>query len=425
MNQKDRIAIAERLVREAGFISPDVGNIIGSRLPIRKTITAWGPDESGEVINPSVAIGLLEGSHHSELEISDSLRLLESKYGDVDIYVLAGAQLWALGTNGQAIASAGVTRLVNKEGPWTVINPDLIEKILRSNRQVHLEVKVADGKRDSLFQSLEDLREEKVTSHEGQNLKLDSVIFYAVWRALARKEQAGNWQSWSTPLELTGAMANLARVGGFRPKTVLDPFMGAGDQLLGAVSRLPTVSKIFGFEIHPDLYRAAQVFMNTGKSYGMFNIAQTKENAELSNEDTFSANWPKVDMVIGTPPFGVKLGEPCLAPSFVTRDSEIAAIDKGIEALNPGGRMVMCTTRGWTFRGHDSAKLREAIANRVDINVAAIIGLPNVFPQTSVELCLVVIDKVPKGETYIAELGADWQEQLQPGSQLMQDIEAL
>lgn len=425
MTVHSQIAKAEIMVKRAGYISPDVGNIIGSRMAIRKALIAWGPDELGDVINPTIVVGILEGENSTELEISDTIGLLQSKYGKIETYVMTAEAIWTRVPGNRVVEVPEVTSVVETHEPWTVVNPGLVEKILRT----HGQVKIADAdpsrKLDLHFESLEKFKNLSVVTFEGQEIVISQGILYAVWQSLARDLaiKASGGHAWALPLEVSGAMAHLGMAGGYRPKTVLDPFMKSGEQLVQVVSRVPGISKLFGFELDQRLFRVSQVFLNSGNSYGMWDVTLTPENMTLANVDPFITEWPKVDLVVASSPWGTKLSEPCLAPSLVTRDAEVAAIDKACSALNPGGRLVICTTRGWTFRGNDSAKLRNSLISNPNLNVKAVIGLPRISPLTSVEFCLVVIEKAPGGETFVTELGADWAEQLKPGSQLMQELE--
>ena len=119
---------------------------------------------------------------------------------------------------------------------------------------------------------------------------------------------------------------------------------------------------------------------------------------------------------MSSPPFGIRLSEPVSLEFGRARDADVASIAWAAKALAPGGRAVLLTPRGWTFRSGASAQLRAWLAE--NYRVTGLIGLPAVSRLTGMPLLLLVLDALPTSQTVVADLSDDWKEQLAPGSEL-------
>ena len=77
-------------------------------------------------------------------------------------------------------------------------------------------------------------------------------------------------------------------------------------------------------------------------------------------------------------------------------------------------------SRGWTFRGGDAARYRAYLA--ANWRVAALIGLPaGAYAGTSVPSTILVVDRAEPGDTFVANLEANWAEELAPGGTVLTD----
>ncbi len=208
-----------------------------------------------------------------------------------------------------------------------------------------------------------------------------------------------------TASEVSSAMVQIAepRAG----DVVFDPFAGFGGLLLAAATHPSAIQgiEISGNDINPTAHAVAQRLLNL-----------LGHGGEVRWEDSTVKPWPQADIVMSAPPIGIKLNEATQLPFGQVRDMDVAAIAWAAEALKPGGRAVLLTSRGWTFRSGDAARLRSWLAE--NYHVAALIGLPSVSRSTTIPTLLTVIDKLPSSESIIADLTDDWQMQLAPSSEL-------
>lgn len=415
---KKKIETVERLLKEAGYIAPTIVNIVGSGLPITKAVVAFAANDDGEVAGFSVAVGIIEAELSKDPTfLQDAVRLLEGKFGTSSNFLLVNDVL--LEANGRELipVSAGIVRKEDSHDIWHIFDPELVARIIRDGLQ---EQKKTRGY-VTFFDLLETLNADDYLMFEGRKVTLAKGILFALWKQMARVDPNSGAAQWLTLPELNAVMADIA-LSGKRPLIIFDPFLGVGDTLVALASRLSGDPKFQGWEINRQTFANAKIFLNSGKEYGASNLQLDESNVELLCVDSFKEVWPKVDLLISNPPLGIRLTDPYSGPAFVTRDGEVAAIDKAINALKDGGRAVLLTSRGWTFKSGEAAKLREMISSRDDINVTAIIGLPSVLPGTSIEPCIVVFDRIPRTDTIVAELGADWQEQLQVGGPIWSEL---
>lgn len=93
-------------------------------------------------------------------------------------------------------------------------------------------------------------------------------------------------------------------------------------------------------------------------------------------------------------------------------------LDRIVQLLGRRGRAVLYLPAGVTFRA-TGQQYRSYLATRFWI--AAILGLPSgAVAGTGIRSVLMVIDKVPSTDTFVAHLGEDWASQLAPGGAALQ-----
>jgi hypothetical protein len=415
---KKKIQTVEGLLRGAGFLAPTVANIVGSGLPINKAVVAYAADGDGQVAGYSVAVGVIEeGLPLEPAFLQDAVRLLEGKFGTELNFLFVNDMM--MKSNGRELSpiTGEIARIDDFHDVWQIFDPELISRIIRDEIQQQRKTLGFTN----YFDVLETLTSEDLIIFEGRKISLSKGMLFILWKQVVRADSTSRAAEWLTWPELNAVMADIALLGK-QPLTIFDPFLGVGDTLVSLASRHSGNPKFQGWEINNQTFSTAKIFLNGGHEYGAYNMRLDQSNVTLLCADAYKKTWPKVDLVISAPPIRLRLTEPCLGPSFVTRDGEVAAIDKAVNALNVGGRAVLLTSRDWTSRSGDSAKLREMLSARSDINVTALIGLPSILPGSPIEPCLVVIDRIPKTDTIVAELGADWLEQLQVGGQIWSEL---
>jgi SAM-dependent methyltransferase len=197
------------------------------------------------------------------------------------------------------------------------------------------------------------------------------------------------------------------KVGG----TVLDPFCGTGSFLWAVMDRAMQFdgpSEFVGREINANMAELAAEIARTGPMLAFVEAA-----------DSFHSELPHADAIVTAPPFGGRLQERWqLASGGSTLELEVAAVDLCLRQLRPGGRAVFQLPSGFTF-WHSSESFRRYLAS--EFRVAALIGLPpGSTPGTNIRTVLLVVDRSVPGDTFVAQLGEDWQTQLSDGGAAMQ-----
>lgn len=189
------------------------------------------------------------------------------------------------------------------------------------------------------------------------------------------------------------------RVGG----TVLDPFCGTGSFLWAVVDRtgrtdLPV--EFVGYDVDQKVAEAAQAI---GRQEPLLTT--------IEHANAYEVTLPVAQVVITAPPLGLRMQAPhALLDGSSTADGEAAAVDLCLRALQPGGRAVFHLGAGFTFK-QALERYRQYLAS--EFRVAVLIGLPSgALPGTTIRSVLLVIDRAEPGETFIAQFGEDWEEQI-------------
>jgi len=228
------------------------------------------------------------------------------------------------------------------------------------------------------------------------------VLWQARRRAVAGFTDRMRWAGeHATATDIADAVARLLgnRLGG----TVLDPFCGIGNFLWAAVERAATLegpAELIGQDINADLADLAGQVARTAPLL-----------ANVTAGDSFETPLPTADCVITAPPFGIKMSRPwTLLDGAQARELEIAALDLSLRQLRLGGRSVVLMPNSITFR-QNLEPYRRFLAN--EFRVGALIGLPSgALTNTGLRAVLLVVDRAPAGETFVAQLGEDWRSQL-------------
>jgi hypothetical protein len=203
-------------------------------------------------------------------------------------------------------------------------------------------------------------------------------------------------------------------LGDVVPARVEDPFAGLGAFLWAVADRAieaNTVVQLSGTDVNISVVELASAVGALCPMPLQFRVG-----------DSFRAQDSEpVDAVLTQPPLGLRLPDPFqLSSGASTRDGELAAIDVALSRLKPGARAVLHISRGWTFRGGDAARYRAYLA--ANWRVAALIGLPTgVYAGTNIPSTILVVDRGHPGDTFVANLEANWAEELAPGGTVLSE----
>jgi type I restriction-modification system DNA methylase subunit len=190
-------------------------------------------------------------------------------------------------------------------------------------------------------------------------------------------------------------------------RDVLDPFCGTGSFLWEAVDHArengQRLNTVFGCD-------KSDRIVGLARSIGSVSPIPV----EITQADAFTAELPPSTCVVSAPPLGLRTSQPYeLLGGSRTHDGEYAAVDRILHLLTDGGRAVMHVGAGFTFRA-DGERFRRYVADH--FRVSAVIGCPQgAVPGSSIRSVLLVIDRSQPGDTFIAQLGEDWETQLGPG----------
>ncbi len=229
------------------------------------------------------------------------------------------------------------------------------------------------------------------------------VLWRAKRDALTEFASRGRHREFSSPRVVASAVSAL--VEKHLAGTVLDPFCGTGSFLWTALDRAAergVAAEFTGYEFDAQL---AELAAGIGRD--------APRHVVIEKGDSFQRDLADADVVVTAPPVGLSLADrhPLLDGS-TTSDGNVAALDKCVRALKPGGRAVLHIAHSFTFADRYAA-YRMFLAE--NFHVAALIGLPaGAITGTGVRSVLVVIDRTEPAETLVAHLGEDWETQLGP-----------
>ena len=184
-----------------------------------------------------------------------------------------------------------------------------------------------------------------------------------------------------------------------------DPTMGSASLLLHLrkYSNHPEYIKYYGQEMSQSTYNLARMNLML---HGVL-----PDNQHLRNADTLDADWPideenVFDIVVMNPPYSAHysansgfLADPRFSTYGVLppkSKADYAFLLHGFYHLKQTGTMTVFLPHGVLFRGAAEGKIRKKLLENGSID--AVIGLaPNLFYNTSIPVCIVVLKKKREG----------------------------
>ncbi|MBM2617885.1 N-6 DNA methylase [Actinoplanes sp. LDG1-06] len=330
--------------------------------------------------------------------------------GTADHYVVVDGTDWYR-------ADAGIQRLVRVDGPepppyggrGEIADVDFAVALLSDELW-----KVADRHRggERPIDPEEFLKLAGFRTHTGAWVPIrKETLWQARRRALVDFERRGREGGLFTSHKtIARAVAELA--GAKLTEDLLDPFCGAGSFLWDAVELAQRNGTGLRVARGYDLDRRT---VDVARS-----IAEVSPvPVEVVAADALEADLPRSACVVSGPPFGLRFSEPHeLMDGSKTRNGDSLLLDRLLRLLKPGGRAVLHLSLNITFRA-DVESYRRYLATH--FRVAAILGLPNgAVPGANVRTVLMVVDASEPGDTFVAQLGEDWETQLAPDGAALQ-----
>lgn len=404
-NNAESQAIEE--LRAAGYQVIERDRRTSGRLHRISDIVAWGPSRTGD-FGPLVSVEVKSRIRGDSMAGALSQLAASASAFGTEINLVFAEGEWLQ-------ADPGLMSLSPIDGPpscptnhGTLRDPGVLARLLDAQLWNLAEGFRATTRTPDAAALLEVLRSVSLNSDglvQGlmPGVLVPPTLFVRAWTAAASGQRDYAAES-STPFDVSEAMATIADV---RPgERAFDPFAGFGGSLAAlSLSTHGSEAILSGHELNPETQEAANALLSlTGK----FSV--------VAHMDSLASSWGSPNVIVSSPPLGLRLPEPIATPIGRTSDGDVAAIALSAEALKDDGRAVLLTTRGWTFRAGPAERLRRWLTGNV--SVTALIGIPPVLRITGVPLLITVIDKSAPGDTLVANLESDWREQLAPGGEL-------
>lgn len=404
MSELDRVHDVAQRLRDAGYAPVQEA----SRLPgttAQVDVLGWAPNSADELV-PWVAVEVKKtGSPDVALP---QLSRIRDTLGTVEHYVVVNDNWFRTGPSVRDTEAVDGPGTPENAGRGVVVDEGLATSLIQD--RVRIPARGASSARSELESFVASAA---TSAADGIALVGDSTVVpvepTVLWRArrsaladLADRDPiAGQLAS---PPAVATAIAELLgdRLGG----DVVDPFCGAGAFIWSVADRAIREGRqvtIQARDISNEIVGVAAMIGSTAPV-----------EVAIAQADSFRDTVPLADVVVSAPPFGLRLAEPYeLVDGTSTKSGDLASIDVAIRALRPGGRAVLQLPPGFTFRGGADQRYRDYLASNV--RVAALIGCPagSAF-GTSIPTVLLVIDKRSPSETFVAQLGEDWEVQLAP-----------
>lgn len=395
-------------MREAGFSFVQVQPHIAGRSGARPDVLAWASDRDGRLV-PWAVVEVKSGKLKNPDLALPELARSRDMLGTREHYVVIDGRWYQ--------ADRSVRSLEPVDGPTSPLfgtggfltDEDLAANLLstqlwqEARRQRGLEARV------DYFWPASILEE---SAHPG--IRLSDEEFVPVNHEVLRRARRRALVEYmlgershgfyvSQPV-IAEAVATLVgdRLGG----TVLDPFCGTGSFLWAVADRAERIDvpvEFVGYDVDQKVAEAAEAI---GRQEPLLTT--------IEHANAYEVALPRAQVVVTAPPLGLRLQTPhSLLDGSSTTDGEAAAVDLCLRALELGGRAVFHLGTGFTFK-QALERYRQYLAD--EFRVAVLIGLPaGAIPGTTMRSVLLVIDRAEPGESFLAQLGEDWEAQIGVG----------
>jgi len=412
---------AKAALEQAGFpfVRKDVPVSTTGRSRFRADLVAWSGDPTGQ-LRPYAAVEILAPqAGPSAVEAAlESLTLVRDLLGTSVHYVVTGTT-WLQ-------ADSGLREARRVAGPHKppaahhlqLADPDVTTKLLdeRIRELTHQQKDRtgADAAMDALAVLLDELGQHPRSLQVGnQTADIPEDVLWPALRNAARHTLArGHYFGEHTSVPaIADPMAAL--LGPLRDGIAVDPFCGVGSTLWAVGAR----AQIHRRQISLRGYELNQTVAELARRLG----ALSPNPPAIEVRDSLQVQREEADFVVAEPPIGLRFRKPYYLDGVgETRDGDLAVLDACLRFLRPAGRAVIHVSNGWTFRGGTAQRFRDRLLDTC--RVTALIGLPaGTFTGTSIPSVLVVLDKAAPTDTFIAQLGEDWAQQLSPGGAALAD----
>ncbi|NYD57053.1 hypothetical protein BKA08_001291 [Nocardioides marinisabuli] len=417
LNEPQRRADIRTTLQAAGYSVIQFEPAIGSTNDFRPDVIAFAADSHGNLI-PRVAIEVKSGVAMKRPEfVLPALARSRELLGTTEHYAVIGDQWYRADRGLRSVERVPGPDPLDDTGVGSGFVTDLSLATSLLLDRLRAEAGDRRGRESTTTFPPADIMAETllpgVETVSGDFVPVDHKVLWQA-RRQALVEFASGARSTSAHVSdslIAQAVAHL--IGSRLDGTVLDPFCGTGSFLWAALDRAVQIEgpvEFVGVEREPDL---AELAGHIALSAPM--------PATVTCDDAFSTELPEAQAVVSAPPIGGRMqGERhSLLTGDQTSETELAALDACIRTLAPGGRAVLHLPIGVTFKRGVHERYRDFLSN--ECRVAALIGLPpGALEGTQIRSLLLVVDRDQPGDTFVAQLGADWRTQLEKDGAALQ-----
>lgn len=395
-------------LRAAGFELVQFEPPLDPSSKVRPDVLAWAANGNGDLV-PWAVVDMKAGRFKTPELCLPALSRSRDLLGTVDHYALVNGRWFK--------ADRSVRSLKQVHGPTPpahgvrgfLADEGLATSLLLKSLWREAEKQRAGGVGvDYMFPPADSMAEAAIPgihTVDGFVPVRHDVLWHARRRALLEfASRSGKGESLASNPAVARVVAQLAgtAIGG----TVVDPFCGTGSFLWAAMDlalHAEAPVEFLGIDLNE---RLADLARTIGQTAPM--------PTTIVTGDAFEFGLPTADVVLAAPPLGMPMREPhVLLDGSTTTDMTVAAVDLALKHLREGGRAVLHVGAGFTFQ-HATERYRRYLA--AEHRVAALIGLPGgAMLGTGVRSVLIVIERGRPGETFVAQLGEDWETQIAPG----------
>lgn len=425
-------------LREAGYSAIRVEpRLKGMSAGVRPDILAYAADED-DVLVPWAAVEIKTGIFRRRPELAlNQLAAARDQLGTVDNYVVVDGEWFRADSALRRVEPVGGPARPPYGAHGTVTDLSLATALMTERLWDAADARRRAGTGFDPFELFIDLMprplDAGLETRGGESVRVDREILWQAARQALRTFALADRKSGPHLSHPTIARAVVELAGERLWGTVQDPFCGAGEFLWEALDhaeRLGHPVSLFGVDNDRELVAIAAalggiapmqlVGLDAAPSILPMDVPGP---AHIILGDAFTTPLVEADVVLTATPLGQRLDQPHgLLNGSKTRDGELAAIDLAIRSLRPGGRAVLQIGPGPTFRPA-AERYREFLAD--NFRIAAIIGCPGgSIPGSGVGAVILVIDQMPPTETFVAQLGDDWEAQLSPNGAVLRAAQA-
>jgi|GEM_PF-4340762 len=245
-------------------------------------------------------------------------------------------------------------------------------------------------------------------------LRPDPSVLFDVVDEIVTAASVPRLGPWTTSIDIASALLELTglRAG----DNILVAWAGTGTVTRAAARRIARANRDWTLEDVGNNAIVEGIEPNeVAASLARAAAAFAPSPIRIHTADPLTRKTASHRFIVAVPPVGLRLDEQRQFPGVgMVTDGDVAAIASVSSRLGPGGRAVLHTGRSWLWRSGAAARLRAWLLR--ERRVTALIGLPpGTFLTSGIDSVIVVIDNAPSGRTFVAELAADWAEQLRPG----------